>query len=145
MDSKYLIVGLVLLAAVGGVILFSQPQNLTGALVAKDVSSGKTISSVVIEDTVEVAVTEKESPVLYFYSDGCHFCQLQKPILDELATEGFKVKKMDVAAHPDYWQQYFVQGTPTFIANNGNGERLVGMQQKDVLAAWLERNGAKIG
>ena len=82
------------------------------------------------------------SPVMYFESPKCHFCLQQKPILLELADEGFRVKDMDVLANPSYWQQYNITGTPTFVA--GNGDRLVGLQAKDKLKDWLQEHGAKI-
>ena len=83
----------------------------------------------------------EDAQVKYFYSDACHFCQQQKPILDELAAEGYRVKPMDVQANPGYWQQYGVSGTPTFIAENG--DMLRGLQEKDDLRAFLDVHGGK--
>ncbi|HLC38119.1 MAG TPA: thioredoxin family protein [Candidatus Norongarragalinales archaeon] len=82
------------------------------------------------------------SPVMYFYSESCKFCQQQKPILRELAEEGYRVKMMNVDGNPEYWAQYEISGTPTFLA--GNGDRQVGLTQKDALRAWLQAHGAKI-
>ncbi|MDO8427873.1 MAG: thioredoxin family protein [Candidatus Diapherotrites archaeon] len=85
---------------------------------------------------------DSASPVMYFQSPKCHFCIQQKPILLELADEGFRLKDMDVLANPGYWQAYNISGTPTFLADNG--DRLVGLQSKDKLRDWLETHGAKI-
>ena len=82
------------------------------------------------------------SPVMYFHSAACHFCQLQKPVLAELAALGYRVKSMDVGSNPGYWQAYSVEGTPTFLA--ANGDRKVGLTQREELQAWLSAHGAKI-
>jgi thiol-disulfide isomerase/thioredoxin len=82
------------------------------------------------------------SPVMYFYGESCEFCQQQKPILRELANEGYRVKMMNVEGNSEYWAQYEISGTPTFLA--GNGDRQVGLTQKDALRAWLQAHGAKI-
>lgn len=84
---------------------------------------------------------DDSSPVMYFWSEDCHFCKLQVPVLNELAEEGFRVKSMDVGKNPGYWQDYAVGGTPTFLASDG--ERLIGLQPKEKLRAWLEKKGAK--
>ncbi|HLD75575.1 MAG TPA: thioredoxin family protein, partial [Candidatus Norongarragalinales archaeon] len=65
------------------------------------------------------AYASDASPVLYFYQDACHFCQQQKPILEELAKEGFRVKMMDVRANPGFWNSFKITGTPTFLVKNG--------------------------
>lgn len=85
---------------------------------------------------------DENSPVMYFYSDQCTHCQAQSPILEELHKEGYRVKLMDVLAHPEYWNQYQISGTPTFVA--ANGDRQVGFTEKEVLRAWLEAHGARI-
>lgn len=82
-----------------------------------------------------------EAKVMYFYSDACNYCVLQKPILDELAQEGYRVKPMDVEANRSLWQQYNVRGTPTFVAENG--DRVVGLQEKDDLRRFLDEHGGK--
>jgi thiol-disulfide isomerase/thioredoxin len=83
----------------------------------------------------------EEASVMYFYSDTCHFCLQQKPILDELAQEGYRVKPMDVLANPGLWRQYNVAGTPTFVAETG--DRLVGLQTKEDLRTFLDAHGGK--
>ncbi len=88
------------------------------------------------------AFASDASPVMYFYSDTCSFCLKQKPILEELAKDGYRVKLMDVRANPTYWQTYQVTGTPTFLSKGG--ERLSGLQDKETLRAFLDRSGAKI-
>ena len=80
----------------------------------------------------------EDATVMYFYSDMCHWCQQEKEVLSELAKEGYRVKPMNVGNNPELWKQYNIEGTPTFVA--GNGERLVGYNKKDPLKAWLDKN-----
>lgn len=80
----------------------------------------------------------EDSKVMYFYSDYCHWCQQEKEVLAELGNEGYKVKPMNVGESPDLWKQYNIEGTPTFVA--ANGDRLVGFQKKDALKTWLDQH-----
>lgn len=84
---------------------------------------------------------DDSAPVKYFYSDTCYYCKLQKPILDELAGEGYRVKPMDLLANPALGRPYNVTGTPTFVAENG--DRVVGLQEKEVLRKFLDAHGGK--
>jgi len=79
--------------------------------------------------------------VMYFYSEACHYCQEQKSIVERLENESYSITWMDVGIHPEYWQSFGIQGTPTFIASNG--EKKVGLTQYDELKAWLDQHGAK--
>ncbi|MFH1106271.1 MAG: thioredoxin family protein [Candidatus Micrarchaeota archaeon] len=90
----------------------------------------------------EGAYFDDASPVMYFHSANCHFCQEQKPILQELAAQGYRVKSMDVGIHPEYWKQYSIEGTPTFLAANGDSK--VGLTERTELEAWLASHGARI-
>jgi len=94
-----------------------------------------------LQETAPKPYFNSSSPVMYFWSEDCHFCKLQKPALNELAAEGFRVKSMDVGKNPEYWKEYSIEGTPAFIA--ADGERLVGLQQKEPLKEWLLEKGAK--
>lgn len=89
-----------------------------------------------------MSFADDRSPVMYFYSDTCGACRTQKPVLQELAAEGFRVKLMDVGAHPNYLSEYGVDVTPTFLA--ADSEKLVGVTQRDELRPWLEAHGARI-
>ncbi len=80
----------------------------------------------------------EDAKVMYFYSDYCHWCEQEKEVLAELGNEDYKVKPMNVGENPDLWKQYNIEGTPTFIA--ANGERLVGFQKKDALKSWLDQH-----
>ncbi len=88
------------------------------------------------------AYVSDKSPVMYFYSAQCRFCQQQKPVLEELAAEGYRVRLMDVGKSPQYWQQYGIEGTPAFAT--ASGVKVEGLQDKAALRAWLDANGAKV-
>jgi len=66
--------------------------------------------------------------IMYFYAENCHWCQKQKPIVEELEKEGIKFKKMDVGENRTLLNQYNIEGTPTFILKD---KRLTGFQSKE--------------
>ena len=106
----------VLLLFAGGYLVFSNPSK-TGEAVAIN------------------------GPAMFFYSENCYYCKQQMPIVKQLISEGYEITYMDVGANPGYLVNYSVQGTPTFIASNG--DRKVGLTQYDELKAWLDQHGAK--
>ncbi|VVB70567.1 Thioredoxin [uncultured archaeon] len=83
------------------------------------------------------------SPVLYFYSDTCPHCIAMKPILQQLGSEGFRIKPMELQTHGSDFTKYNVPGTPTWVTVN-NTERIEGETDIATLRAFLLRNNAKI-
>ncbi|MCL5795774.1 MAG: thioredoxin family protein [Patescibacteria group bacterium] len=81
---------------------------------------------------------DDNATIMFFYSDYCSWCQKEKTVLEDLAKDGYRVKPMDVKAHPDYWDKYQITGTPAFIAKNGN--KKIGYMDKDALKTWLDQN-----
>ena len=123
------ILGLVIIIGLGvsGYYKLSKKDNSTGE--AKPTSSS----------TVAGATATYFAPdakVMYFYSDYCHWCQQEKEVLAELSNDGYKVKPMNVGENPDLWKDYNIEGTPTFVA--ANGDRLVGFKEKDILKKFLD-------
>ncbi|MBI5177092.1 thioredoxin family protein [Candidatus Micrarchaeota archaeon] len=90
----------------------------------------------------KAAYFDGKSPVKYFFSEQCSHCQAMKPILNSLARQGYRVAPFDVLAHPNYWDDYKITGTPTWVA--ANGERLEGEQTEAALGAWFDSHGARI-
>ena len=103
------------------------------ALLAYFSLSGKAPSNAHFDDS---------SPVMYFYTDYCQWCLKEKPLLEELSKEGFRVKPMNVGINQELSTQYEISGTPTFIASNG--DRQVGYMDIGPLRNWLASHGAKI-
>lgn len=107
-----------------------------------------------------VSITQNNSPansgesyfddnatVLYFYSDNCASCLKQKPILAELALEGFRVKPVNVfdAKNSQLVADNKVESTPTFLSQK-DGERMIGFHEKASLRDWLlNHSGAPSG
>ncbi len=88
------------------------------------------------EESVEYF--DETAKVMYFYSENCSWCVKQKEVLVELAKEGYRVRPMDVGADSQLFEKYNLQGTPTFISDNG--EQLVGYQAKEELKTWLDKH-----
>jgi len=74
--------------------------------------------------------------VMFFYRDGCPWCEKEKPVLELLAKDGFMVKPMQLDAHPEYWDEYGIKATPTFIGSDG--KKLIGYQEYMPLRAFIE-------
>lgn len=88
------------------------------------------------QSTETPAYFAEDAQVMYFYSDYCSLCIKEKEILQKLGTEGYKVKPMNVGVNVQYWTDYKISGTPTFVAKNG--DRLEGYQVYDKLKTWLD-------
>ncbi|WP_181861741.1 thioredoxin [Haloplanus salinus] len=76
-----------------------------------------------------------------FYADWCGPCQMLEPIVASLAAETpAAVAKVDVDAHQGLASQYGVRGVPTLVlfADGEAVERIVGVQEKERLAALIE-------
>lgn len=79
-----------------------------------------------------------------FFATWCGPCQMQGPIVDELAKdlekeEDIKVGKLDVDKNPEAAEKYGVMSIPTLIIfKNGEPvETLTGVQNKDILMEKL--------
>jgi S1-C subfamily serine protease len=66
--------------------------------------------------------------LLDFYSDSCPPCRQMAPLIDQMITAGYPVKKINVAHDPTLARQYGVSGVPCFIVVGPSGEvgRVVG-------------------
>lgn len=123
---------IILIIFVAGAILYFRPdQN-------KVAGTATNSTQTTPEPRTEQYFNETAS-VMYFWSEECGYCQKQKIVLQELYNETeLQVKSMDVGENPDYWQEYSISGTPTFISKTG--EKLVGYQEKENLKNFLEKN-----
>lgn len=66
--------------------------------------------------------------LLDFYSDGCPPCRQMAPLIDQMITAGYPVKKINVSHEQALAQQYGVTGVPCFVVVGPSGEvgRVVG-------------------
>lgn len=88
----------------------------------------------------ENEVLKSEKPVLVdFWATWCGPCMRQAPIVEELATEGYSVGKVDVDQQPALAQQYGVMSIPTLIVfkNGKEDSRVVGLTAKSDLIRLL--------
>ena len=89
-------------------------------------------------------VMQADQPVLVdFYADWCGPCQMQAPILEELAKERDDViiAKVDVDQNPNLAQKYRVMSIP-MLAVFKNGQPVVsavGLQNKVTLNEMLNQ------
>lgn len=130
---KNIIIPIVFVAIIiGGIVVLSGTQR------SKNKDTSTSGSSSTTAQTDKPAYFDDNAKVMFFYSDLCSWCNKEKTeVLAEIVKEGYKVKPMDVKAHPDYWETYKIEGTPAFIAPDG--ERLTGFQDKDKLKAFLDK------
>jgi hypothetical protein len=77
-----------------------------------------------------------DSGVMFFYRDGCPWCEKEKTVLALLAKDGYTVKPMHLDSNPDYWEQYGIKATPTFIGPDG--KKLIGYQEYAPLRSFLD-------
>jgi len=89
---------------------------------------------------------EKTKPVLVdFWAAWCGPCQVQGPIIEQVAKEiGVKAKvgKLDVDANPQTAMAHGVMSIPTLVIYK-NGKpvwRVSGLQQKEAILKELEAN-----
>lgn len=73
----------------------------------------------------------------YFYSDFCHWCQQEKSIVQQLESEGYPFSWMSVDTHANYWADFSLSGTPTFIIGSS---RLEGYRDYDILKSWIDQH-----
>lgn len=110
----------------------------------KKTEAGKTTPTVAGESTGTPVYYDDSAKVMEFYQDSCSWCIKENAVLERLGAEGYKVKPMNIGVnfpdHQSWWKDYNVSGTPTFIADNGKGERLEGYQDYDALKKFLDKN-----
>jgi len=88
-------------------------------------------------------VLKSGQPVLVdFFAEWCGPCKMQAPIIEELAEEyqgKAKILSLDVDKSQQTAGQYQVMSIPTliFFKNGKEVERLMGLQQKEVLKEKL--------
>jgi len=77
--------------------------------------------------------------ILYFSAVWCGPCKALAPTMDQLASQGMPVQKIDVDQDNNMSAQYGVRNVPTLIKVDASGieqGRLVGNQSADVIKEW---------
>ena len=102
------------------------------------------MAAVFTDDNFKAEVLESDKPVLVdFWATWCGPCQMQGPIIEELAGEvtDVKIGKLDVDANPNSAGAYNIMSIPTVMLFK-DGEvvkKAMGLQSKESL---LEMIGA---
>jgi protein-disulfide isomerase len=127
-EKKWILGLIILIAAVAAISIwgFKKTDSKDSSNVEKNISG---------EQSVGENYFSEDAAVMYFYSDYCSWCLKEKEVLQKLGTEGYRVKSMNVGDNPAYWTDYKINGTPTFIAKNG--DRIEGYRDYEVLKPWL--------
>ena len=73
--------------------------------------------------------------VKYFTATWCGPCQRFKPIMQEVANEGYSVQFIDIDSQKDTAEQYNVRSVPTVVIEENGSEvnRLIGATSKQVI------------
>jgi alpha-tubulin suppressor-like RCC1 family protein/uncharacterized protein YkwD/thiol-disulfide isomerase/thioredoxin/plastocyanin/uncharacterized membrane protein YphA (DoxX/SURF4 family) len=139
------------------VLMFAPSPSLVSADTrpANDISSTDMIApsagnhEVIANTGVNSSAVEIDKPeFVFFYSDSCHYCQQEKPIIDELEREyGEKINFIRISGpdNPQAMSKYGVKGYPTmFLMTDKDGEadkpyrRIDGYNSKEKLKASLD-------
>ena len=95
------------------------------------------------KDNFEQEVLGAKVPVLIdFWATWCGPCQMQSPIVDEIAAEfGDKVKvcKVNVDEQPSLALNYQITSIPTlvFMKYGLFQQKMIGLQNKDTITGYL--------
>lgn len=93
----------------------------------------------------DTEVLQSKSPVLVdFWAAWCGPCQMQGPIVEDVATSMVgkaKVGKVNVDENPQTAEKYGIMSIPTLIIFNKGTvvKQLIGLQSKDMIVSELNK------
>lgn len=82
-----------------------------------------------------------KATVMFFYSDGCSWCEKEKEVLEGIGNDGYQVKPMNIkdsVARDEFYELGFT-GTPSFYSTKTK-EKQVGFLDKEELKKFLDKN-----
>ena len=73
--------------------------------------------------------------IKYFSAEWCGPCKMFKPIMKEIANEGYNVEFVDLDSNPNQAQEYNIRSVPTTLIIEGDAivNRFVGVVPKDLI------------
>ena len=99
------------------------------------------MEKIITSENFETEVLKSEKPILIdFWATWCGPCMRQRPVVEELAQEGYSVGKVDVDQEPGLAQQFKIMSIPTLLIFKDGKEvqRFIGLTPKDTLRKFLE-------
>ena len=123
--------------SVYNLIVWQNCEGPGGSCVFVSTDTNATVCAYGNVPTAAPTYFDNNASVTFFYRDGCPWCAKEMLVLAELAKDGYRVKPMHLDVHPDYWIQYDIKITPTFIGPDNS--RLTGYHEADPLRAFLDK------
>jgi thioredoxin 1 len=82
-----------------------------------------------------------ESVIVDFYADWCAPCQTMAPMIDQLASEGYDVRRVNIDRRPEVAKEWGVQAVPTlFVVSDGVIlDRVEGVTTRSRLVSQMQR------
>ena len=122
----------------GGQCIFLPAESTPGSASVSANVSAPVSSGCVNADAPGSATPyfDNNASVEFFYRDGCIWCQKEQEVLTLLAKDGYRVKPMHLDSNPQYWKEYNIVATPTFIGPDG--KKVIGYQEYMPLKALLD-------
>lgn len=101
-------------------------------------SKGNEIDVSILDDETRSLLT-KEKSILYFYTQTCHACKTQVPIIDKLSEETKLVQKIDLSKNMALAKEFGIMGTPTIALMKKNIviEIFVGFKRENFLRTYF--------
>ena len=82
-----------------------------------------------------------EKGILYFSAPWCEPCGVLTPVIDQLAKEGIKIKKINIDYDAQYTEEFKVQSVPTLISTDMEGNEIkrvaAGGWSKEQVLNWF--------
>ena len=82
-----------------------------------------------------------EKGILYFSAPWCESCGVLTPVIDQMAKEGIKIKKINIDYDAQYTEEFKVQSVPTLISTDMNGNEMkrisAGGMTKEQVLKWF--------
>jgi thioredoxin 1 len=85
----------------------------------------------------------KTPAIIDFYADWCGPCKMMAPVFEKLSngyTDKLKFCKVNTDEHPEFAQQFEIQGIPALVMVKGNKEigRIVGFAPEAALKQKID-------
>jgi len=129
--------------------IFKQPTNAVQASVYSHPTQAGLVSD------INNSLISGKPLFIYAYSDECHYCQKQKPIIDALDEEyggGVTFVRMNNQQHPEVFSEFNIRVLPTLLlvfnedlAGEYSYVRFEGLTNKEILQLNLDKYSAQDG